>query len=215
MPMLLFNTINDIQLHFATPILHTAWPAAQKYNSQLKEMILQKQATNASVSVSNRGGWQSRDDFFNWGGDAIAAFAQWVNTCVLHIYETYHNKQFLEQIQAKGIPLSLVATGWANINKRGDWNATHNHPACHWSGVYYVQAPPGSGQFGFFDPRPNINMMDTSQELLNLFAQTPRTIEPKEGLTVIFPSWLQHHVSTHESDAERISIAFNVRLVSE
>jgi uncharacterized protein (TIGR02466 family) len=83
----------------------------------------------------------------------------------------------------------------------------------HWSGVYYVQAPPGSGQFAILDPRPNINMMDTGNVLLDLFRQDPRHIAPKEGLTVIFPSWLQHEAGTHELEQERISIAFNIRFI--
>ncbi len=212
--MLLFNTINDVQLHFATPVLHKIWPAAAEHNAKLKELIVQKSKAVDSRAISNRGGWQSKDDFLEWGGESIAALSQWIQTCVLHIYQTYHRERFMEYLQTPGVAIKMRAKGWANINKKGDWNAAHNHYGSNWSGVYYVQAPPKSGQLALLDPRPNIDMMDTGIEVLDMFRQIPRTIDPQEGLTVIFPSWLQHQVSTHEADLERISIAFNIKFVT-
>lgn len=211
--MLLFSTINDVQLHFATPVLPRAWPEAARYHPQLKQLILEQRRNVAGVGVSNRGGWQSRDDLFVWGGEGGRALAQWIQSCVLHIHNTFHPERFQEFLNAPDTRLQMQLVAWANVNGKGDWNSTHNHPNCHWSGVHYVQVPPGSGQIAFLDPRPCINMLDTGNELLDLFRQIPRTIEPKEGMTVIFPSWMQHQVTAHGSEEERISIAFNLRFI--
>ena len=212
--MLLFNTINDVQLHFATPVLCRMWPDAERYNPQLKQLILEKRRVATGITLSNRGGWQSRDDLLAWSGESGGALAQWAQACVLHILNTYQPERLQAFLNHLDTQLQTRIVAWANINGKGDWNSTHNHPNCHWSGVHYVQVPQNSGQIAFFDPRPGINMLDTSNEFLDLFRQIPRTVEPKEGMTVIFPSWLQHQVTTHEADEERISIAFNLRFIT-
>jgi uncharacterized protein (TIGR02466 family) len=35
-------------------------------------------------------------------------------------------------------------------------------------------------------------------------------IEPQEGLMIMFPSHLNHSVTSNKSDQERISVAFNI-----
>ncbi len=40
-------------------------------------------------------------------------------------------------------------------------------------------------------------------------------IVPEAGTLVIFPSWLEHGVNQNLSDADRISIAFNINLFHE
>ena len=43
---------------------------------------------------------------------------------------------------------------WANINPKGSYNNSHNHPGCDISGVYYVKVPKGKcGNIAFNDPR--------------------------------------------------------------
>ncbi|MEM7467528.1 MAG: putative 2OG-Fe(II) oxygenase [Pseudomonadota bacterium] len=37
-------------------------------------------------------------------------------------------------------------------------------------------------------------------------------MEPKEGMMLIFPSYLTHMVEPHLSDDERISLSFNFRV---
>lgn len=209
--MLTFSTINGIQLHFSTPILQTTWPDATMHNSRLKQMILAAHEKEPGVKISNRGGWQSRDDLMDWPGESIAALKNWVRSCVNHVHSTYSPDAYDEYMAKEGKNLSIRYQAWANVNRRGDWNSTHNHPNCHWSGVYYVQVPADSGDIGFLDPRPAINMLDTGVDVLDLYRQTPHRITPKDGMTVLFPSWLQHQVSTHKGEGDRISIAFNTR----
>jgi uncharacterized protein (TIGR02466 family) len=107
---------------------------------------------------------------------------------------------------------------WANINRKGAYNRSHIHPNVLWSGVYYVQAPPGCGRIYFADPRAQA-LTVTPQ-----FAPArPRKIEswsevyfePVAGRLILFPGWLRHEVEPnlcdHEGTAgERISVSFNV-----
>jgi uncharacterized protein (TIGR02466 family) len=211
--MLQFNTLNDVRLYFATPVVHLVWPDASRHNAALKALIEEKRRDSPGVKISNYGGWQSKDDFLSWGGESVAALTQWFHASVMRVYQTLHGPEFTNLAARHDNQLQWKGTAWANINGRGDWNSTHNHAVSHWSGVYYVQVPPNSGRLAILDPRPNINMMDTGSDLFDIFRQAPLQIEPREGLTVIFPSWLQHQVTTHESDAERISIAYNLRFL--
>ena len=84
----------------------------------------------------------------------------------------------------------------------------HIHPA--WlSGCYYARVPElvassqeahaGWIEFG----RPGVQIPYTVEPEI-------RSYQPKEGLVVLFPSYFYHHTVPYESDAERISIAFDV-----
>jgi uncharacterized protein (TIGR02466 family) len=207
--MFRYSSIQDVQFHFATPVLQRMWPDANRYNSALRALVEKKRAESPGVLISNRGGWQSQDDLLTWGGEEIAALTRWFLDCVMQVYACYHQNDFARVAAEFNERLQWRGNAWANVNGRGDWNAMHNHHSSHWSGCYYLSAPPGSGTFSLYDPRPNINMVNLGYEPFDLFRQSPSVVEPKEGLTVVFPSWLQHAVSTHGSDEPRISIALN------
>jgi len=49
-------------------------------------------------------------------------------------------------------------------------------------------------------------LMGDNQKLLN----SHNIIIPKNGLIVIFPSWLNHSVLPNKSNKNRISISFNI-----
>ena len=106
---------------------------------------------------------------------------------------------------------SIELTGcWANISPPGDAHKPHTHPNNYLSGVYYVQTPKGADTISFDDPRPQTNVIapltsETTDENAGQIHITTRN-----GLLLMFPSWLQHQVPPNRSDAARISIAFNV-----
>ena len=81
------------------------------------------------------------------------------------------------------------------------------------SAAYYVKAPEKSGNIIFHDPiaervirTPKINNQNKLNS--NIFS-----VEPKEGLLVLFPSYLHHSVDTNTSDEERIVVSFNIDLL--
>ena len=106
---------------------------------------------------------------------------------------------------------SFEITGcWANVNPQGGLNSSHNHPNNYLSGVYYVAVPPGTGQIVFADPRPQAGVMVPTTDRYNKFTANKITAEAKEGRMFLFPGWLFHSVPVNRSEAERISISFNV-----
>ena len=104
-----------------------------------------------------------------------------------------------------------LTEAWLNVNdSRQCMNSEHVHDDV-FSGVFYLQAPEGSGKLVLQNPAIN-KMWDgcklTSQK--NQFTGESVRIEPVEGNIILFPSYLPHSVETNDHDEERISISFNI-----
>ena len=99
---------------------------------------------------------------------------------------------------------------WVNISPPGDSHRPHTHPNNYPSGVYYVHTQEGANTISFNDPRPqtNITSLVTSEITDENAGQIHVTT--REGLLVLFPSWLQHQVPRNKGRRARISIAFNL-----
>jgi hypothetical protein len=106
---------------------------------------------------------------------------------------------------------------WININQKNCFNEPHNHLSnnCFLSGVFYISVPEKSGILKFLNNQtPTENWINNKQiEQYNCFNSNVWKIHPKENLLVLFPSWLSHYVLPNESDYNRISIAFNTKLI--
>ncbi|MEU7822993.1 TIGR02466 family protein [Catellatospora sp. NPDC049133] len=102
---------------------------------------------------------------------------------------------------------SLEAHAWAVVYRPGGSHELHSHHDCAWSGVFYVQAsaePEHGGAIELFDSR---------QAMLARHAQTEDPvlrIQPRPGLLIAFPSWVQHRVTPVSGGELRICVAFNV-----
>jgi len=104
-----------------------------------------------------------------------------------------------------------LTEAWLNINdSRQCMNSEHVHGDV-FSGVFYLQAPEGSGKLALQNPAINkmwAGCSLTSQK--NQFTGESIRIEPSEGNILLFPSYLPHSVETNNHDEERISISFNL-----
>ncbi len=106
---------------------------------------------------------------------------------------------------------SLELTGcWANISPPGDGHRPHTHPNNYLSGVYYVQTQGGANTISFDDPRPQTNIISPITSEITDENAGQIHITTREGLLVLFPSWLQHQVPRNKSQRARISVAFNI-----
>ena len=106
---------------------------------------------------------------------------------------------------------SIELTGcWANISPPGDGHRPHTHPNNYLSGVYYVQTQKGADKISFDDPRPQTNVIApvTSEITDNNAGQIH--VGTRNGMMLLFPSWLQHQVPPNRSGSARISVAFNI-----
>ena len=202
---------------FPTPVALTTLPEAAAINAALLPLILEREASHASIQHSNLGGWQSSWDFQDWGGPALAR--------VLETARLLADNLTVDR-QGRPAQVSWQVNCWANVNRAGQGNEFHTHPGCFWSGTYYVDdggdqgaapADPDSdpgGEFEVQDPRGVAPAMYAPRLTFagrgGVAAGAAEMIAPRSGMMILFPSWLQHAVRPYRGDAHRISIAFNL-----
>ena len=186
------------EIMWPTPYWHTTIEDFRKhetrvtFNEDMEGWVSGQMSKKKTVIKSNRGGWQSElqkpDDTFNPLVQKINEVCKNIN---LDVKET------------------LITQLWVNVNKRGDWNAIHQHgDVAYLSGTYYVKVPKDSGTLVFRDPRPGaISNNFTSQR----FDKGEfKRINLTDGLLMLWPSYLDHFVEPSQTDEERISISFDV-----
>jgi len=167
----------------------------------LIDWIYKYQQTTESVHMSNRGGWQSPSDFHT-----LESFSEFKNYIWNNTFETLaHYKRRFE-----------LDNMWININGKGHYNTSHNHPNCLMSGVFWVKAPENCGKLIFQNPHSFAEgwLIESADVDVKKRLNYHHTFEftPQEGTLVMFPSHLMHSVESNESDEDRISIAFNLQL---
>lgn len=201
---------SGVQLVFNTPILVGTMKNAAAVNEGLRRAILAAESRDQGVQVSNIGGWQSAPTLLDWPVPEIATLKEWIDQAVVR----------LSSLPASApVKVEYTAYGWANVNRRGDYNQLHNHGEDHWAVVYYVSCgePEPShrmnGKFELRDPRPGASAASLGKYPGFTFGQAIM-IDPEPGMLLAFPAWLDHGVHPFFGKGERISIATNVRLTS-
>ncbi|MDX1554561.1 MAG: TIGR02466 family protein [Xanthomonadales bacterium] len=203
------NPQTDVSSLFPTPLARFQIPNAGVINPGLEKAILEREKREAGGKRSNIGGWQSSDNLADWKEPEVVELVDSMRCAVLNMVS------IITRVQAFEANVSIMA--WANVNRSGSFNQVHTHPHNHWSGVYYVS--PGdfddddvdfAGQLQIHDPRERADMYMHP----NAPFGKPFRVEPREGLMILFPSWLGHSVNVFHSTTTRISIAFNAQLLN-
>lgn len=201
---------------FDTPVIVDQMPDAARLNEELKTMILDKQAADPGVSISNVGGWHSDLEMLRWGGEPARRLLDRVIAAV---------DQFTVDIRSTGTPrYKWFPEMWANVSPPGASNQYHTHPGSFWSAVYYVDDGYGGssddklgGELALLDPRMPMIRMNTPDLRFRRPGQKPddqeKWFRPVSGLIVIFPAWLSHAVRPYSGTGTRISIAINLSAV--
>lgn len=112
-----------------------------------------------------------------------------------------------------------LSNSWVNINNKNNYNKPHCHPYSILSGTVYINVPSDkdkdNGNFTFIRNREFLDYaIETyTHEFEPLYSGHNKTIHPKTGDIIIFPSYMMHEVDPHQSKEQRISIAFNTRAI--
>ncbi|MCB2106485.1 MAG: hypothetical protein KDE14_02235 [Rhodobacteraceae bacterium] len=194
----------DIELWWPTPVFMHRWPDCAALNRDLETLIRAKMESSPGKQRSNVGGWHSEEDLMAWPSPAVAHLKQLIERGLTEIIG--------DSVGPHAVPQKFAIAAWANVNKAGDSNDTHDHGNHAWAGVYYVATghadpdAPSSGPLELLDPRVAASRI----HLPNGQFSAARLLRPLPGTMVIFPAWLWHSVRPHQEPGLRISIAFNV-----
>jgi uncharacterized protein (TIGR02466 family) len=109
----------------------------------------------------------------------------------------------------------LINCMWANVSPLGCVHLEHIHANAQYSGVVYLQVPPGSPGTFFRDPRPAAVMFapdyhSPSNEVIG----TDMSTLPEECKITMWPAWLAHGVAHARPDftVRRIVLSYNIML---
>lgn len=146
----------------------------------------------------------------------------WQSTQTLHALDDFRDLVACVHHAVTGILRFLrigydafeITACWATILARGAEHKVHCHPNNFLSGVYYVRTHPGADTINFHDPRDQTGIIRPPVTELTAENTDQVVVRVKNGTLLIFPSWLRHSVDLNTSEAERISISFNIMFAS-
>lgn len=200
----------EVRSYFPTPVVVAGTPMTSDENASLAKTILGREKQTPGVTHSNLSGWQSADDFDQWGG----AEGEKLLGLARSIADRLTGDRAGNQVR-----INWTVNAWANINRRGHGNDFHAHPGSFLSGCYYVDDggifddAALDGAFQIMDPRGVTPAMYAPELAIALSgcqsAGGSELIAPKSGQMIMFPAWLSHGVRPYKGDGTRISIAFN------
>lgn len=100
---------------------------------------------------------------------------------------------------------------WLNVYTQGQGQEVHLHANSVISGIYYAKAPEGSGELMIHSPFTG-TMLDPPNREMNGLNIKIMPFKPKEGMMILFRSFVRHSVKPTKGKEERISIAFNLTM---
>ncbi len=190
---------------FSTPISEYHLEDCADLNKALTSLVYQLREvdsiTNSSqYSMGGVKGYHTQGNLLDSADPVILKFKQ---ELVIQIAEYYKINT------GKELGSNTKLFSWGIIYGEGAYSKTHNHPNVDIAINYYCKIPKdigvGEGVLTCLDPRPAARWDDA-------YSDNEQHIKPKEGGGVIFPGWLDHSVSSHHSEEDRICIATNVFL---
>ena len=195
---------SELHLTFSTPIWTSIVPNYREINDKMFKYIKSLQLQNPEGTLkSNLLGWHS--PYFDLEDDVPRFF---INSIANSLSEVFTDMGWNLKDQK-----TKITSMWSIINKLHASNSRHIHSNNYISSAYYVKAPQKSGNIVFYDPRSVTTFRHPKISKPNKLNKNIFSVQPKEGLLVLFPSYLYHSVDINETDEERIVLSFNINLI--
>lgn len=104
-----------------------------------------------------------------------------------------------------------MVTSWAVKHNTNDYAEPHIHTNSLISGVFYVETEQDSGDIVFKNTNTTVFSSTIFPEVKehNLFNAQEWTINPQQGMLLLFPSTLWHYVKPNLNENDRYVVAFN------
>lgn len=194
----------NFDLYFPTPIW---WEQTDIDVSGLENLCYSIRDNDpAGRKLSNEGGWQSHDFRPN----------TYVETQLLENKIQMQAEQCVRDYGYKESVCKIVIENfWFNINSQNNSNMVHIHDNSFLSGCFYIKARPGQGNITFYKNHA-LDYIVSSQAPINQYTNISASAisyEPMTGKLLLFPGMLPHGVGYNPTTDDRISVAFNVKLI--
>ena len=181
-------------------------PMAYYYNTDLIDDLksyiysLEGKGVESNVAIQIKHNLvESKFDLFSHESDIIQKTTQWIGSCIKETVNTI-------QMEKYGYHLNFNES-WYHITKTNGMHEPHLHPSCSWCGVFYVQSgDEGSGDTVFENPAKS-TYVDRGIQFLNNMSTV--RVKPRDGMLVLFPSYLIHYQALYTGTQDRVVIAFN------
>ena len=196
--------MNDLNLFFPTPVWASVISNHDEVNKRMYDYISNLRKNNPNgISKSNNLGWHSEN--FDLKNSEVTFFVKSIG---------YNLNKAIKDMgwdsEKNEIKISAM---WSIVNGKNASNSRHIHSNNFISAAYYVRAPEECGDIVFYDPRDAKVIRKPMTSTSNKLNTEVVNISPKEGLLVLFPSYLHHSVNQNNSTDERMVISFNVNLI--
>jgi uncharacterized protein (TIGR02466 family) len=109
-----------------------------------------------------------------------------------------------------------IPDSWFHVTNGGGFHDAHYHGSCSWCGIYYLQAgdsgrgtergAPNGGNRFYSPLAVGGGYKDYGNQYLDTTYVDP---PPKDGLLILFPSYLLHSALPYGGERDRIVISFN------
>jgi uncharacterized protein (TIGR02466 family) len=155
--------------------------------------------------TTNQNAWQSLD--LNLSLDVLQPLLK---------QATKHFQILHKELGYKNNLKSIIDNMWININPPGGLTRTHTHVDNILSGVFFLKVRKDCGRLVFPHPLPHAlyHFHHKTVEIYNEKNSNFCYHIPQVGKIILFPSFAQHFVETNLSNEDRISIAFNTKLIN-
>lgn len=194
----------NLDYYFPTPIW---WEQTELSTQSLLSLCYKlKEEDPVGRKLSNEGGWQSKD--FRPGTylelkELENKIMQQAEQCVR---DYGYNEDYV---------IVNIENFWFNINNQNNGNAVHIHDNSFLSGCFYVKADTTQGSITFYKNHA-LDYIVSSQAVIDRYmpaSASAISFAPCTGKLLMFPGHLPHGVGYNPTSEDRISLAFNIKII--
>ena len=181
-------------------------PMAYYHNTEIIDdlksyiMSLETKGIESKVAVKIKHNLIESDfNLFHHDNDIMKKTSRWIGNCVA---ETVNHIQ-MEKCSYK----INFNESWYHITKTNGMHEPHIHPRCSWCGIYYIKSGNDDSGHTVFESPTKSTYVDRGNLYLNNISTV--RVKPRDGMLVLFPSYLSHYQAMYKGTEDRIVIAFN------
>lgn len=206
------NLINlEKNIIWPTCIFTASWKDHVIYSPDIQKNIDEWSEKNVESTVARhikKNLYESKFNYFDQDADCVQKLQGFILSALTEVCKDMNSEHWVKN-KKYGIE---ITESWFHITKNGGYHDTHGHPMNSWSGIYYLNIGESSletknGVNRFYAPFKSDYIDRGNQYLTNIW-----DLHPKNGMLVLFPSYLLHSALPYFGKLPRYVIAFNARI---